>query len=151
MLVRQSSWSLMSTTLGEDKTPHVSWNFSGCSPIRLLNKPIALQAQLQGWTPCEERRHIFKACPFHSWGGKLQGLLCDWAMLKATLNGAILMWHMGSHEKKVSAINLPQTCYFPHLKYRDQKFRYLQNLITSVERAAMMKDTWMNDGWMRRL
>eukprot|EP00957_Ditylum_brightwellii_P017059 1286587-Ditylum_brightwellii.AAC.1 len=62
------------------------------------NKVIDQINHLEGTTaqadPSEERRRIFESCPLHSWGGKLQGLPCDWAMPRPTLNGAILMWHM---------------------------------------------------------
>eukprot|EP00957_Ditylum_brightwellii_P010956 830258-Ditylum_brightwellii.AAC.1 len=51
-----------------------------------------------------------------------------------TFNGAILMWHMGSQDKKVPVLKLLQTYHFSHLKHR-------------VERVAMVKGTWMNDGW----
>eukprot|EP00957_Ditylum_brightwellii_P001492 116151-Ditylum_brightwellii.AAC.1 len=55
-------------------------------------------------------------------------------MPRMTLNGAILMWHMGSTEKQVPALKLLQACHFSHLKH-------------GVERVAMMKDTWTNNGW----
>eukprot|EP00957_Ditylum_brightwellii_P205395 15343707-Ditylum_brightwellii.AAC.1 len=38
-----------------------------------------------------KRRYLFESHPPHSWGDKLQGLLCDWATTKAILNGAILI------------------------------------------------------------
>eukprot|EP00957_Ditylum_brightwellii_P023996 1809623-Ditylum_brightwellii.AAC.1 len=94
----------------------------------------------------EERRHLFKSCPLHTWGGKLQGLPCNWAMPNTTLNEEILMWHMGLQEMKVPALNLLQTCHFSHLKLRGQKFKDLYNLMALVEIEAMVKGTW-SDNW----
>eukprot|EP00957_Ditylum_brightwellii_P211719 15366507-Ditylum_brightwellii.AAC.1 len=97
--------------------------FPGCIPTRQLNKSIALRARLQRWTYVKR-------------GGTF--LSCDLFTLGVA----------NSKEKRVSTLKLLQTCNFSHLKYGGQKFRYLQNLTTLVERAAIMKITWRSNGWV---
>eukprot|EP00957_Ditylum_brightwellii_P180798 13773546-Ditylum_brightwellii.AAC.1 len=47
-----------------------------------------------------ERCHLFNTRAVHCWGGRLQGLPENWAIPRASLCGAIMIWFMGSLEKQ---------------------------------------------------
>ena len=65
---------------------------------------------------------------------------------KITLNGAIMICHMGSQQDQIPALKLFQSCHFAHIPRGQERFRGLRNLQKSVETAAQIKGVWKDDG-----
>eukprot|EP00957_Ditylum_brightwellii_P170584 12984675-Ditylum_brightwellii.AAC.1 len=70
---------------------------------------------------------IFGSQLLYIWSGKLQGLLHHWVFPWTTVNGAILIWHMGSQHDCVPALKLLETDNFLHTHRGNQHFRDLKN------------------------
>ena len=65
---------------------------------------------------------------------------------KITLNGAIMICHMGSQQDQIPALKLLHLFHFAHISRGREWFRDLRNLQTSIEWAAKIKGVWKVGG-----
>ena len=52
----------------------------------------------------------------------------DWVFTKATINDAIMIWHMGSQWNQILALKFLHPRYFAHISGDQEEFRDIRNL-----------------------
>ena len=71
---------------------------------------------------------IFELRPLHYWEVKFQDFPHNWVLPKVTLNGSILILHVGLQRDKPSELKLLQSYHCSHVRRGQERFRIFRNL-----------------------